>query len=214
MIIPNRSDLDNYTRFLSSAVTAHSAQEEPMNSRPDEGFQISNSLPYLSYLLRYCEVIFGVSKDISRIVSDPESDIGKQECALMFFISSILHADICIFSPYINDIENLLSVGFYSSKADVRIICIDLVGSLINHTSPFLTSASPWVLRCCETNINVSQEWMFSLMHVILSTTNDIDMTVRLLDLSFILVGKNPLSSFDEMHCHFVAHMEMESPVH
>lgn len=187
--------LEEYLQYIARPVAQEPSSETMSNLpwkrivadtdlTPSSEKRVSTS--YLQVLLSRCNLLCGAilpsRGQLNRI--EIESDVGKETSALLSFVGAISQAGLTLLAPYLSELERLLSHGFSSAQCEVRVLCLQLISSFIQHTSPDLPSSegarnSQWPLSI-KFEGSLSSEMVLHLTQQTLVSSNDVEATVSI----------------------------------
>lgn len=161
----------------------------------DNLYESQLTTSFIRILLLRCQYLCGIS-NISGVTSLPidiESENGKQACSLLLLFAEISRSYLSILFPLWNDLEKLLDYGFIFHFNESRVLCVDIVSSLILHLSLFnqkfgenknldhennIDSNKNWIIIHNENQIIVKSDWILNLISKIINCSNDINVIV------------------------------------
>jgi hypothetical protein len=184
--------LEEYLEYIARPVVQEASSETMSNLpwkrivadtdlTPSSEKRAGVSTSYIQVLLSRCNLLCGAIQpsrgQLNRI--ETESDVGKEASALLSFVGAISQAGLTLLAPYLSELERLLSHGFSSAQCEVRVLCLQLISSFIQHTSPDLPSSegSPWPLSI-KFEGSLSSEMVLHLTQQTLVSSNDVEATV------------------------------------
>jgi hypothetical protein len=171
---------------------------------------------FVQLLLSRCNLMCGVTSvplhsrsRLDRLES--ESDAGKESTALLSLVGAISQVDLSLFIPFLSELKTLLSHGFSSPQSEVRVLCLQLISSLLQHTStadlPSPTNSNHWIFTLTCTS-PITSEWILHLTQEILTCSNDVEATVSTLSPFLFclntrapfMLGSNPSSPLNGLN--------------
>jgi hypothetical protein len=213
------SSQDEYLEYLTtpvalSFVTQHSHFSSHPKSTDTQATAVSSShtTSFLQILLLRCELLFGgsvVNQSHSHSQlrsSDPESDVGKEELAVLALVGIISQSSLSHLFPHFTQLIQLLSHGFSCPLPEVRVLCLEIISSCLRNTvipqsdSSSLTSPETSAMTSSQQaqscwrigssgEVVVSSDWMFLKLQEVVICANDVEAKVLPLpSLSFLSI--------------------------
>ena len=174
-----------YWEYLSTPV----AQDSLFHSDPStttEAISAHTTPSFLEIVLTRCQILFGCSvhqipnqSHVIALRSDSESDVGKQEIAILSLIGVISQSSLSHLFPHFKIISLLLSHGFSCPQPEARILCLEIVESCLRNTvlpliAPSLSPSHTWRVG----DVVVASDWMLQQLQEVVTCSNDVEAKV------------------------------------